>query len=110
MAVFDLLGRRWVLRIVWELHVAATPLTFRELRSACDGISSSVLTRRLHELADACLLTHVGDGYALTATGEGLVVGMQPILEWSRAWSRELAGRGRSSITGDVTAVRPPRR
>jgi DNA-binding HxlR family transcriptional regulator len=90
MALFDLVGRRWNLRIIWELHQAGDPLTFRELRAACGEISSSVLTRRLHELGDTSITTHTGDGYALTATGQALVASMRPLLDWSRAWSREL--------------------
>ena len=91
MALFDLLGRRQTLRIIWELRQASRPLTFRELRSACGDISSSVLTRRLHEFTDVRIMTHTGDGYALTDTGNRLVTSLQPVLEWSRAWNRELA-------------------
>jgi DNA-binding HxlR family transcriptional regulator len=92
MALFDLIGRRWTLRIIWELRQSSRPLTFRELRSACGDLSSSVLTRRLHELTDVRLTTHSGDGYALTDTGNRLVASLQPVLEWSRGWNRELAG------------------
>ena len=90
MAAFDLLGRRWNLRVIWELHRAAAPPTFRELRAACDGISSSVLTRRLHELEAARIANHTGDGYALTALGRSLVKSLQPVLRWSETWSGEL--------------------
>lgn len=91
MALFDLIGRRWNLRIIWELQQAPGPLTFRELRAACGDISSSVLTRRLHELADVRIAAHTGNGYALTGTGNRLVASLQPVLEWSRAWNEELA-------------------
>ena len=91
MALFDLIGRRWTLRIIWELQQASGPLTFRELRSACGGISSSVLTRRLHELTDVLITAHTGDGYTLTDTGDRLVTSLQPALEWSHAWNQELA-------------------
>lgn len=90
MALFDLIGRRWSLRIIWELHQAPGPLTFRELRVACGEISSSVLTRRLHELSETLITVHTGDGYALTATGEHLVASMRPLLGWSQAWSRDV--------------------
>lgn len=90
MALFDLVGRRWNLRIIWELHRAGQPLTFRELRSACGDISSSVLTQRLRELADTRITAHTGDGYALTGTGTRLVAALQPVLEWSRTWNQEL--------------------
>ncbi len=92
MALFDLIGRRWNLRIIWELYQAGQPLTFRELRTACGEISSSVLTRRLHELAGARITSHTGDGYTLTPTGRALVVSLRPIVQWSRDWSRELTG------------------
>lgn len=90
MALFDLIGRRWNLRIIWELRQAPRPLTFRELRSACGDISSSVLTQRLHELTDVRITAHTGDGYALTSTGIRLVAALQPVLEWSSTWNEEL--------------------
>jgi DNA-binding HxlR family transcriptional regulator len=93
MALFDLIGRRWNLRILWELHQAGRPLTFRDLRQACGDVSSSVLTRRLHELDDALITTHTGDGYVLTRTGEALVVSLEPVLRWSDGWEKQLARR-----------------
>lgn len=97
MALFDLAGRRWALRIIWELHLAGRPLTFRELRSACDDVSSSVLTTRLGELSAALLVTHAGTGYALTELGESLREAMQPLLAWSREWSRLVPGEAPTS-------------
>jgi DNA-binding HxlR family transcriptional regulator len=97
MALFDLLGRRWILRIIWELHQAETPPTFRELRIACSDISSSVLTRRLRELTDDLIVTHTGTGYALTHAGEDLVTNMAPLLDWSSAWTRRLDRVSRSA-------------
>ena len=91
MALFDLAGRRWALRVIWELHLAARPLTFRDLRGACDDVSSSVLAKRLGELSDILLVTHEGDGYVLTDLGESLVTAMQPLFDWSRTWSRKVS-------------------
>ncbi len=96
MALFDLIGRRWNLRIIWELHQAPRPLKFRELRAACGEVSSSVLTRRLHELADARIAIHSGEGYTLTETGQNLVASLRPILRWAEEWSRELADADRA--------------
>jgi len=90
MALFDLAGRRWTLRVLWELSEAGHPLTFRALRDRCEGMSSSVLTRRLAELAETRLITRTAEGYALTDLGRGLIAGMQPLLAWSRTWVREL--------------------
>lgn len=92
MALFDLLGRRWVMRVIWELHQADRPLTFRELRGHCSDISSSVLTRRLQELSDAHLVEHSGEGYVLTPLALEFVVRMQPLLDWSRDWAAHLDG------------------
>ena len=58
MAAMDLLGRRWALRILWELRHG--PLGARALRSRCDGMSSSVLYDRLRELTAAGLAAERG--------------------------------------------------
>ena len=54
MALLDLLGRRWALRVIWELR--EQPLAFRALQERCAGMSSSVLNQRLHELRAAGVL------------------------------------------------------
>jgi len=97
MALFDLVGRRWTLRIIWELHTAQAPLTFRALREACGEISSSVLTRRLAELDQALVVEHRGAGYELTELGGQLVSSLEPLVTWSRTWDRRLARRGVSA-------------
>src|ERR1700730_12948246 len=51
MALLDLLGRRWALRILWELREQT--LTSRSLRAACDEASPTVLQARLSELRQA---------------------------------------------------------
>jgi DNA-binding HxlR family transcriptional regulator len=90
MALFDLAGRRWNLRVIWELSQATEPLTFRELKARCADMSSSVLTRRVAELREARLVARHADGYGLTPLGEDLVASMQPLLAWSRTWATEL--------------------
>src|SRR5260370_11306397 len=54
MVLLDLLGRRWTLRILWELREAA--LTSRALREACDDASPTVLQARLADLREAGFL------------------------------------------------------
>ena len=49
MALLDLLGRRWSLRIVWELREDRA-LTSRALRTACDEASPTIMQARLSEL------------------------------------------------------------
>src|SRR5664279_4291394 len=71
MALLDLLGRRWTLRILWELHDG--PLTSRALRTACDEASPTVLQARLSELREAGFVELLpASGYRLTATGREL--------------------------------------
>ncbi|MCU1639907.1 MAG: transcriptional regulator, HxlR family [Nocardia sp.] len=89
MALFDLIGRRWILRVIWELDQAPTPLTFRELRTACGDISSSVLTRRLHELTEARIVEHT-TAYTLTPTGRTLVHRLEPLTDWAANWEQQL--------------------
>jgi len=89
MAALDLLGRRWTLRIVWELHVQ--PAGFRDLQRRCDQMSSSVLNTRLTELADAGIVAADSDGYALTKQGHDLVKAMSPLETWSKKWAATLA-------------------
>ncbi len=50
MASLDLLGRRHVLRVVWERD---GPVGSRDLQARCDGLSPSRCRFRLVELRDA---------------------------------------------------------
>ncbi|SEE88206.1 winged helix-turn-helix transcriptional regulator [Jiangella alba] len=90
MAALDLFGRRWTLRIIWEL--GNEPLGFRPLQRRCDGMSSSVLRQRLTELQEARLAEVLRDGsYALTPLGQDAREAIGPVIEWSRRWAAELA-------------------
>ena len=93
-ALFDLAGRRWTLRVLWELSESPDPLTFRELKARCADMSSSVLTRRLAELREARLVALRSDGYDLSEPGTSLVTSMQPLLAWSQTWAKELQHAG----------------
>jgi DNA-binding HxlR family transcriptional regulator len=89
MAAMDLLGRRWALRILWELR--DEPLGARVLRSHCDGMSSSVLYQRLEELTQANLVTRNAEGaYLLTDLGAALGPALGSLDAWARQWSAAL--------------------
>ncbi|WP_268267661.1 winged helix-turn-helix transcriptional regulator [Streptomyces kaniharaensis] len=85
MALLDLLGRRWVLRVLWELRHDSTP-TFRQLQQRCDGISSSVLADRLRDLGQADLVEHAGEGYLLTGQGRTLLERLAQLDAWAADW------------------------
>jgi DNA-binding HxlR family transcriptional regulator len=92
MALLDLVGRRWALRIVWELRGGA--LTSRALRDACGGISPTVLNDRTKELRDAALIElEEPAGYALTPLGRELLDRFSPLVEWSERWAEALRRR-----------------
>jgi DNA-binding HxlR family transcriptional regulator len=85
--LFDLLGRRWTLRILWELRDRT--LAFNDLRRAVGGMSQSVLVTRLTELFGAGLVADVPGGYRLTADGKSLVAELGPLSEWAERSPRD---------------------
>jgi DNA-binding HxlR family transcriptional regulator len=88
MALLDLLGRRWTLRIVWELREDRA-LTSRALRTACDEASPTILQTRLSELREAGLVELVpGDGYRLTILGKELTETFLPLHRFAERWSK----------------------
>jgi DNA-binding HxlR family transcriptional regulator len=90
MALLDLLGRRWTLRILWELRDRG--LGFRGLQAHCDAMSASVLSRRLGELRDVGIVeTDPAGVNRLTADGAALLNALGPLDRWAKRW----AGRPR---------------
>jgi DNA-binding HxlR family transcriptional regulator len=86
MALLDLLGRRWTLRVIWELH--RKPLTFRDLQTACGGISPTILNTRLAELRAADVVVLDDDGYALTKEGRRLLNEIMGLNDWAERWAK----------------------
>lgn len=86
MVLLDLLGRRMALRILWELSRSPAPMTFRALQEAAET-NPALLNSRLKELRAARLVEHVGEGYALTREGLGLVAMLSPLSRWADRWA-----------------------
>ena len=85
MVLLDLLGRRWSLRILWELRDA--PLTSRALRTACDEASPTVLQARLNDLREAGFVElGEGGGYGLTTLGRELCDTFMPLHRFAERW------------------------
>ena len=85
MVLLDLLGRRWTLRILWELR--SGPLSFRALQNACEQVSPSVMNDRLRELRAAKLVElRQPEGYALTQRAEELGDLLVPMDDWAKRW------------------------
>jgi DNA-binding HxlR family transcriptional regulator len=89
LALLEILGRRWALRILWELRTQ--PATFQDLHRRCGFMSTSVLSQRLGELREARLIDKDGDGaYALTEHGDRLLSRLDGIDEWTQEWARAI--------------------
>lgn len=86
MAALNLLSRRWVLRIIWELR--KKPRGFREMQALCDRMSPNTLSTRLGELKEAGIVEHneAGD-WTLTDLGRGLGPAMKALSSWSSEWA-----------------------
>ena len=87
MVLLDLLGRRWVLRLVWELR--EEPRRFRELQEGIGGASPTIVNARLRELREAKLVELDPEaGYRLTALGRELLKLFLPLHLWSEKWAK----------------------
>jgi len=88
MALFDLLGRKWNMRIMWELRDEV--LSFRALQQSCDDMSPSVLNTRLKQLSIAQLLISTANGYELTQQGISLMSTLDPLRKWATEWDEHI--------------------
>lgn len=87
----DRVGHRWTLLIVRELLVGDR--TFRDLQTALEGISPSLLTQRLTELADDGLVVRneaprrsKSVEYRLTDAGRSLELVIIELIRWGSRW------------------------
>jgi DNA-binding HxlR family transcriptional regulator len=85
---FRFLGKRWNAVVLG--HLGAGPVGFRELSRAIDGISDSVLSDRLSDLAAGGLIERTVDhgpplavSYALTNRGRALMPALDQIAVWA---------------------------
>jgi DNA-binding HxlR family transcriptional regulator len=85
---FVFLGKRWNAVVLGIL--SSGPAGFRELSRAIGGISDSVLSDRLADLAGAGLITRTVDegppisvSYALTDRGNALIPALEQIGLWA---------------------------
>jgi DNA-binding HxlR family transcriptional regulator len=84
LVLLDLLGRRSTLRLIWELR-EGNPLTFRALQESADT-NPALLNTRLRELREAGIVSHDGQGYVLSESGERLLETLKPLAQWAVEW------------------------
>ena len=90
MALFDLLGRRWAMGVLWILCEHG-PLTFRALADKCESISPTVLNVRLKELQAASFVEKSAGGYVATSFGRRVYEQLVPLGATAKAWAKLLA-------------------
>jgi DNA-binding HxlR family transcriptional regulator len=87
---FEFLGKRWNGVILGTL--AEGSASFSAVSRSIDGISDSMLSRRLAELTETGLVTRsveqgppVAVTYTLTAAGEALIPALHEVARWAEA-------------------------
>lgn len=90
MALFDLIGRRWAMGVLWTLSEIG-PATFRDLQDKCETISPAVLNQRLKELQAARLVHKVASGYEVTEIGREIYRHLVPLGATAKTWARHLS-------------------
>ena len=92
MAALNLLSRRWVLRILWELRDG--PCGFREMQTRCDRMSPDTLSTRLAELKEVGIVESDPAGaLILTPLGRKLAPALMELDAWAATWA-EAVERG----------------
>lgn len=88
MRLIDLLGKKWVMRIIWEMNAGSC--TFRELQDRCGGISPTVINGRMKDLIAAGLINKDNpSGYQLTQAGQELLELFGPLNQWAEQWAKD---------------------
>ena len=88
MVLLDALGKRWSLRVMWELRDEA--LTFRALQSRCEELSPTVLNNRLKELREMQLIDLSPEGYALSDWGRKIGKQLTQLDRLASEWAQDL--------------------
>ena len=87
MAIFDLLGRRWTLRVLWELREGAAPRSATLAGALRRRVVERVAPTGCAELTEAGIVERGDGGYRLTADGRELMELLRPLGQWSQRWA-----------------------
>ena len=92
VGVWEVLGRRWSLHILKNLHTREV-IRFNELKRSLPGISSTVLSERLLELEREGLITKKiypevppRVEYSMTVQAKELEVIIKELARWAEKW------------------------
>jgi DNA-binding HxlR family transcriptional regulator len=106
MALFDLLGRRWAMGVLWTLAEVG-PCTFRELQHRCETISPAVLNTRLKELRASQLIERAERGYIVLPRGRELYAMLVPLGKWSKSWAKDVVAENARVESATPAPSRP---
>ncbi|MBV8617226.1 MAG: helix-turn-helix transcriptional regulator [Curvibacter sp.] len=88
--LFDLLGSRYALRVLWALRDEHAQ-TFRLLQDSVGGITPNTLNTRIKELRAAGLLDHGPSGYLVTESGKDLLRRLNELPAFASKWAASRA-------------------
>ena len=80
-----LLEARYALRVLWALRDGHAQ-TFRLLQDSVGSITPNTLNTRIKELREAGLVSHGGDGYSLTVSGQDLLKRLSDLQAFAGKW------------------------
>lgn len=92
-APIQLVGDRWILRIVKAIHVSEQPMRFNELMAELEPVSSKTLSVKLKRLIAEDIVTKRVEStmpivatYGLTEKGHDLMSVLDRMVEWGKRW------------------------
>ena len=98
--VLNLIGGKWKMPILWTLSEHER-LRYNELKRQLEGITNTMLTRCLCELADYGLVTRQEWNqipprveYSLTDLGRALIPSLEQLIDWGTLWKADAIARG----------------
>lgn len=95
-----LLEARYALRVLWALR-DGHPQTFRLLQDSVGGITPNTLNTRIKELREAGVVSHSGEGYCLTPSGQDLLKRLSDLQAFAAKWQ---AGQVRKAAASTAAA------
>jgi len=99
-----LLEARYAMRVLWALRDGHAQ-TFRLLQDSVGGITPNTLNTRIKELREAGLVSHGGDGYSLTVSGQDLLKRLSDLQAFAGKWQ---LGQLKKAAAPATAATAPP--
>jgi DNA-binding HxlR family transcriptional regulator len=98
-----LLEARYALRVLWALRDGHAQ-TFRLLQDSVGGITPNTLNTRIKELREAGVVSHSGEGYCLTLSGQDLLKRLSDLQAFA---AKGQAGQVRKAAAATAAATPP---